>query len=176
MEEKRERHLSNQSQAAKKGCDAGTTWNLQEVLTSTATAGGKAARGTEPPLDFHQQAGPRALWKIPLPPYRWRQCRLIAVPSIKKNYHNAHFTGLSQGLFNISEELWGRNSAYCLESHRIWKDFTWILHDHASVADAAPTDFYFFFFHPSKAPQKLIYSGQCFSEKCILFCSLMYPK
>lgn len=42
--------------------------------------------------------------QIPLSQYSWRQCRLIVLPSIQ-NYYNTHFIGLSQGLFNISEEL-----------------------------------------------------------------------
>lgn len=79
--------------------------------------------------------------QIPLPQYSWRQCRLIVLPSIQ-NYYNTHFIGLSQGLFNIPEELWRRNSGYCSQHHRIGNYLTWILHDCACVTVAAPRDYF----------------------------------
>lgn len=89
--------------------------------------------------------------QIPLSQYSWRQCRLIVLPSIQ-NYYNTHFIGLSQGLFNISEELWRRNSGYCSLYHRTGNYLTWILHD--CMCDSCSTNRIFFFTKKKKkAPQ-----------------------
>lgn len=129
--------------------------HLQNVFIGTGTArrrGRKMCSLTHPLFTQSQvlAAGQAAsTLKTPLLQYSWRQCRLIVLPSIK-NYYNTHFIGLSQGLFNISEELWRRNSGYCSEYHSIWKDLTWILHDHACVTVAAPI----YYFSPQKKPHR----------------------
>lgn len=100
----------------------------------------RGSRTGSPTLAGAQAPGTQ---QIPLSHYSWRQCPLIVLPSIQ-NYYNTHFIGLSQGLFNISEELWRRNSGYCSQYHRIGNYLTWILHDCACVTVAAPVDYFFF--------------------------------
>lgn len=116
--------------------------HLQNVFISTDTDRRRGSRtGSPSPCSHEQEFQQQAKLQIPLSQYGWRQCRLIVLPSIQ-NYYNTHFIGLSQGLFNISEELWRRNSGYCSQYHRIGNYLTWILHDCACVTVAAPIHYF----------------------------------
>lgn len=192
VEEKR--GLSNQSQAAKDTQGAGLTWHnmatsqmgsyapadpaywqllyLQQAFISSTTVG----RGnTMARFSSRPSSGPFEYLTLTV---QMETMPVNCSAIHKKNYYNAHFLGLSQGLFNSSEELWRRNSGYCFASHRIWKDGTWILHKRASVTDAAPIDYFPHKTNNNKnqASQKLIYFGPRFSRKYISFRSLIYSK